>query len=394
MHRNRLIVASVLAGIALWGLLAASSADAIPAFARKYQLSCSTCHAPFPRLKPYGEEFAARGFRMEDPSKEPARATYDVGDPMLKLFRELPLAVRMDVYGIWQEKEDVKSDFQTPWVFKVLSGGPIHERISYYVYGILEEGEPVKLEDAYVQFSNLFGAPVDLIVGQFQVCDPMFKREARIEREDYRIFKTRVGASPTNLTYDRGALLAWGAPGDVDVVLQVVNGNGIEAVENGTFDDDSFKNVSLRLARQFGPLRLGVFGYRGTTAGQHGDNVTTYLGPDLVADLGERLQLNVQVLQRKDDNPFFGLVPERDVKTRGGFAELLFFPRGQDGRWALSALYNNVRTDYRTLPDARYESLALTLNRLLARNVRVLAEAARDLERDRTTFTLGVVAAF
>lgn len=117
MHRNRLIVISVLAGIALWGLLAASSADAIPAFARKYQLSCSTCHAPFPRLKPYGEEFAGRGFRMEDPSKEPTRATYDVGDPMLKLFRELPLAVRMDFYGVWQEKEEVKTDFQAPWVF-------------------------------------------------------------------------------------------------------------------------------------------------------------------------------------------------------------------------------------------------------------------------------------
>lgn len=276
----------------------------------------------------------------------------------------------------------------------MLSGGQIHEHISYYVYGILEEGESVKLEDVYVQFSSLFGAPVDLVVGQFQICDPMFKREARIEREDYQIFKTRVGASPTNLAYDRGALLAWGAPGDVDVVLQVVNGNGIEGAENDTFDDDSFKNLSLRLARQVGPVRVGVFGYRGTTAGQHGDNVTTYLGPDLVADLGARLQLNLQYLQRKDDNPFLGHGSERDVTTRGGFAELLFFPQGQDGRWALSALYNNVETDFRALPDTRYESVALTLNRLLARNVRVLAEAARDLELRRTRFTLGVVAAF
>ena len=58
-------------------------AEAIPAFARKYQFSCSTCHAPVPRLKPFGEAFAARGFRLEDPSQEPPRATYDVGDPTL-----------------------------------------------------------------------------------------------------------------------------------------------------------------------------------------------------------------------------------------------------------------------------------------------------------------------
>ena len=46
---------------------AARPAEAIPAFARKYQFSCSTCHAPAPRLKPFGEAFAARGFRLEDP---------------------------------------------------------------------------------------------------------------------------------------------------------------------------------------------------------------------------------------------------------------------------------------------------------------------------------------
>jgi len=63
-----------LAAVAL-ALLAPADAAAIPAFARKYRQSCTTCHAPFPRLKPYGEEFAGRGFRMEE-GAEPGR-----GDP-------------------------------------------------------------------------------------------------------------------------------------------------------------------------------------------------------------------------------------------------------------------------------------------------------------------------
>jgi len=88
MRSQRFVVVALLAGITTLAALETRRADAIPAFARKYQLSCSTCHAPFPRLKPYGEEFAGRGFRMEDASKEPARATWDVGDPMLKLMRE------------------------------------------------------------------------------------------------------------------------------------------------------------------------------------------------------------------------------------------------------------------------------------------------------------------
>lgn len=392
MHRNRLIVASVLAGIALWGLLAASSADAIPAFARKYQLSCSTCHAPFPRLKPYGEEFAGRGFKMEDPSKEPTRATYDVGDPMLKLFRELPLAVRMDFYSSYKQDAPADKDFEWPWAVKFLSGGPISDKVSYYFYGILEQGESIKLEDTFLQFSSVFGAPVDVVIGQFQVSDPLFKRELRLEREDYAIFKAHVGASPINLTYDRGMIVAWHAPGEVEVIGQLVNGNGIDPAENDGFDNDTLKNVALRVARSVGPVRLGVFGYRGKSElGSGPSNVTTYFGPDVVADLGERWQLNLEYLERRDDNPHFVNHPGGKTVTKGGFAELHFFPQGQDGRWAVSALYNRVDSDDL---DARFESVSLTLNRLLARNVRFMLEGARDLEWDQTRLSVGFIAAF
>ncbi|MFN2313752.1 MAG: hypothetical protein ABR531_04805, partial [Bacteroidales bacterium] len=40
-------------------------ADAIPAFARKYQISCQVCHSPaMPRLKAFGDEYTGDGFRM------------------------------------------------------------------------------------------------------------------------------------------------------------------------------------------------------------------------------------------------------------------------------------------------------------------------------------------
>lgn len=392
MNRNRWIVAAVLAAIGLWGLLAASSADAIPAFARKYQLSCSTCHAPFPRLKPYGEEFAGRGFKMEDPSKEPARATYDVGDPMLKLFRELPLAVRLDFYSSYKQDAVAEADFEWPWSMKLLSGGPISEKISYYFYAILEQGESIKLEDTFLQFSSVFGAPVDVVVGQFQVCDPLFKRELRLEREDFAILKARVGESPVNLAYDRGMVVTWHTPAKVDVIGQLVNGNGIEPAEDDNFDNDSLKNVALRLVREFGPVRLGLFGYRGKTEAEDGStNTTTYFGPDVVVELGEKWQLNLQYLERRDDDPYFAGWTGDTYVTTGGFAELHFFPQGQDGRWVVSALYNKVDSD---AVETRYESVSLTLNRLLARNVRLMLEGARDLERDQTRLSLGLIAAF
>ena len=377
-------------------------ADAIPAFARRYQMSCTTCHAPFPRLKPFGEEFAGRGFRMEDPSQEPSRATYDTGDPLLKLFRDLPLAIRFDGFLSYKEEAQAEFDFEAPWTLKLLSGGPISNEISYYVYGIFEDGESIKLEDAYVQWTSLGGAPVDLLAGQFQVSDPLFKRELRLERNDYLVFKTRVGLVPTNLTYDRGVVLAWHAPAEVEVVGEVVNGNGIGEVHDGNFDDDNFKNFVGRVARQFGPLRIGVFGYWGEqklvqaspsypSAQVGAESWLWYAGPDLVVDLHPKWQLNLEYLERRDEDPFFLGGTSDELETRGGFAELHFLPQGADGRWVLSALYNQVDSDD---PTARLENASLTINHLMARNARFLIEGEYDIELERGRATMGFVTAF
>ncbi len=391
MRNQRLCIVLCLAALAAVVIVSARRADAIPAFARKYQFSCSTCHAPFPRLKPFGEEFAARGFRLEDPAQEPSRATYEVGDPLLQLPRDLPLAMRMDAYASFKEGSRATSDLEWPWAVKLLSGGPLSRSISYYVYGILERGESVKLEDTFLQFNAVLGLPVDLTIGQFQVSDPLFKRELRLEREDYEIFKRRVGIIPTNLTYDRGLVLAWHAPLELDVLVEVVNGNGIEAAVDDTFDDNTYKNTALRIARQFGPLRLGLFGYQGRAEGHGHRNSLRYLGPDLVLELGEKWQLNAQALQRTDSDPFLVGHGGRKYVTKGGFGELLFLPHGQDGRWVLALLYNKVNSDD---PAARYESFALTGNYLLARNVRLVVEGARDLEQDANRLSVGVVTAF
>jgi hypothetical protein len=369
--------------------LAADPASAIPAFARKYRVSCNTCHDPFPRLKPFGEEFAANGFRMPDPSQEPTRETYDTGDPLLQLVRSVPLAVRMEGFAAARENAAAEADFETPWVFKVLSGGPLAPKISYYVYFILEKGDVEGLEDAYFHFSKLFGSGVDLIFGQFQVSDPLFKRELRLERNDYDIYRAHVGAASANLTYDRGAMFFGTLPGDIDTVFTVVNGNGIP---KGEFDNDSNKNLALRLARQFGKVRVGLFGYWGKEKAESGvSDEITYWGPDLQLRPCDRWELNLQYLERTDDDPFFEGGNGPEFETRGGFAELLFFPQGADGRWVLAALYNKIDSDD---PLAVVEDGSLTLSYLARRNIRVVAEAGHDLERSETHASVGVIAAF
>jgi hypothetical protein len=344
-------------------------------------------------LKPFGEAFAARGFRLEDPSQEPPRATYDTGDPTLRLLRELPIAFRLDGYGSFKSDVPAESDVEWPWAFKILSGAPISENISYYLYFILEKGGVEGLEDAYLQFNKPFKLPANLLAGQFQVCDPLFKRELRLERFDYEIFRTKVGASPIALTYDRGVVASWTFPGAVESVFQLVNGNGIDqADEENNFDEDGIKNLSLRFARTFeDKVRVGVFSYWGRTSGADVKNRTYYIGPDLVVNFTDRVQLNVEYLERRDDNPLFGIVEGPEWVTRGGFAELVFLPRGPDGQYALTALYNKVSSDDFS---ARREDISGSLSYLLARNVRAIVEAGRDIEREAGRVSVGIMAAF
>ena len=48
----------------LFGLFYSNSSEAIPAFARKYNLTCTVCHTKPPRLNPFGEAFHMAGFQI------------------------------------------------------------------------------------------------------------------------------------------------------------------------------------------------------------------------------------------------------------------------------------------------------------------------------------------
>lgn len=384
---RRVSTAFSLAAV-IFALLAPAGAEAIPAFARRYRFSCTTCHAPFPKLKPYGEEFAARGFALE-PGQDPARAQVDLGDDLLQLPRDFPIAMRFDGFAVARDGHPAV-DFQTPWVFKVLAGGQIGAGVSFYGYYILEQGEPGKLEDTFVTISRPFGAPLDVTVGQFQISDAVAKRELRLGRLDYEILKVRPGTSRVDLTYDRGVALS-SHVGPVGAVLTVTNGSGI-GPGDPTFDDDKYKNFGLHLSTELGPVAVGAYGFVGTELDAAlARNRTVVLGPQAAISLGGKLDVAAVWLERRDSNPGFLASGYEEVVTRGGFVEVVGYPQGRDGRFTVAALYNLVDSDD---PAADRESAALAGSFLLRRNVRLVAEADWDVEADGWSASLGTVAAF
>lgn len=379
-------------------------ADAIPAFARKYRMSCTTCHSPIPRLKPYGDEYAANGFVLKD--QEAPRYFVDAGDQNLSLIREFPIAVRFDGYLQYASETDRDLDFSSPYIVKLLSGGSLGYNLAYYFYFLMSErGEIVGIEDAYLMYNNLGGVNFDIYVGQFQVSDPIFKRELRLTYEDYQIYKTKPGESQIGLTYDRGVMLSYGIENGPSLLVEILNGNGLpEADELRVYDSDKYKNFMGRISWDLNEnLRLGGMSYYG----KEGSAVTSevwMLGPDATITDGKYLELNLQYVERRDSNPLFahGAIPDNHVKTRGGFAELIVTPHGDRSRWYMVGLVNFVEVDpngYAWGEPAdilrwKYRSVSGHVGYLLRTNVRLVAELMYDLEAEEFRQVVGFVSAF
>ena len=380
----------------------ASDIFAIPAFARKYNMSCKTCHSPFPALKPYGDEFAGNGFQLKD--KDAPRYYVETGDEDLSLIRDFPIAARLEGYVTYNKDKSDQSDFYAPLLFKLMTGGAITKDVAYYVYYILESGEPGKIEDAWFMFNNLFGTELDFTIGQFQVCDPLFKRELRLTRDDYYIYKVRPGASMVDLTYDRGIIFNYGFESGTDLVLEVVNGSGIgEGFLNGNFDNDKYKNFFGRISQDAGEhLRVGAMGYWGKEERTYVTNETRYvkngiwmLGADATLNY-ETLELNLQFIHRDDDNPNFlnefnDPDLERRIKTNGGFAELIYRPEGDESDWYSVALFNWIESGQ---TDLNLKQLGVHFGYLLRRNIRLVAEYSQNFTAKYGTIGVGFVTAF
>src|SRR5258708_12638517 len=94
-----------LAGLLLTAyfvLAFASSAHAIPAFARKYGLRCSACHEAWPMLNYFGQKFKDNGYQLMN----------DRDAPIWQNPSYWPITLRMTVF--WHRESTDKVLIDTP----------------------------------------------------------------------------------------------------------------------------------------------------------------------------------------------------------------------------------------------------------------------------------------
>jgi hypothetical protein len=82
----------------------------------------------------------------------------------------------------------------------------------------------------------------------------------------------------------------------------------------------------------------------------------------------------------------------KNVKTQGGFAELIFSPKGDMSKWYLTGLFNWVDSDVDALD---YTAATLHAGYLLRRNVKLVSEFTYKLSGTKyAKVNVGFVSAF
>jgi len=385
-------------------MLFPQSAQAIPAFARQYNLTCVTCHAAFPRLNSFGKDFISQNYRLPN-WKE---TTAEIGDDMLALPKFPPFAIRAQAYVTGRQGEEIDPetgptgnsanfDFQSPYLIKLLSSAPLSDHITYYFYGIFAEkgdnGSTV-IEDAWFRHDDLGGTGVGGMLGQFQISDVMFPRETRLTVQDFMAYRL------AGITYDRGVLFDRGL-GPLTLALGVVNGSGIDQNFNVNspgfnrpdrmFDNDRGKSVFGRLGGKLGPVSVGLFGLTGKQksiaighAGtQTGDRKTDkrVFGLDISGDNGQWYWFG-QALWNKWDK-FLDQDPNKNYSWFGGFAGVDYV---YNDRWTFSLLYNYVNNDDfkntgTVFEGIKMNALTATASYYFMRNVKGVMEATVDFQK-------------
>jgi len=223
-------VTAVVSGVVVVMLVMIASAprtSAIPAFSRKYQTSCTTCHNTYPELNDFGEAFKKNGFKFpkddETFVKEPPvllgakaqkeafpRAVYPGEIPGF-----LPIAFRYSGNFNWNAKQPqpvqattfvARTDLFVPNTFTIIGAGSFGPNLAFWIDNDISTGGTGAgggLGDGYLRYndiSHVFGLPknsLNVRFGQFEP-DLPFSEARTIYPTGYDVFsQTAVGQGPT-----------------------------------------------------------------------------------------------------------------------------------------------------------------------------------------------------
>src|SRR5579864_9518435 len=157
--------------IAFVVLSGSQSANALPAFARKYGLRCSACHESWPMLNYFGQKFKDNGYQLMN----------DKDAPIWQNPGYWPVTMRITPFWSRESTNKIAADTSTGVAglsttgfnlsgLDILTGGTLEKNISFLLVPSSDENGAFHFESVNVRFDNLFHSPwLNVKVGKFEL---------------------------------------------------------------------------------------------------------------------------------------------------------------------------------------------------------------------------------
>jgi len=295
----------------------------IPAFSRKYQTSCMTCHYAFPTLNAFGKAFMNNGFRWPggDSNYVKEEPVSLKGDGVLPSDMPGTVPLSVDLTGLvnYDAMNNAKWDFNIPNFLNLAFGGTLGSSFSFYgETGFVNAGNAYAFDfTAFIQWDQSPGFHIK--AGEVRA-DPTLGN-LKLTTNDYNIedLTSRNGWSFSNTQFGFelwGALNGTGNHGGLTYRLGIVNGQGITSIKptkdfcgkvtykiGGLSETGVTKGVKSAPSKPYmdNSLTLGGYFYEGTESGGVDEKLTVFGGD---ADLWlDRFIINSSLMYMNSDEP-------------------------------------------------------------------------------------------
>src|SRR5579864_6746967 len=160
-------------------LTGSQTANALPAFARKYGLRCSACHESWPMLNYFGQKFKDNGYQLmndrdapiwQNPSYWPVTFRITPIWHRISNSRVLEDAVPTNIPGGAMVERRLESSGFDLSGLDFHTGGTLEKNISFYVLPSSDNTASFHFETVMGRLDNLFGSPwLNIKLGKFEL---------------------------------------------------------------------------------------------------------------------------------------------------------------------------------------------------------------------------------
>lgn len=170
-------VASICVGLLFAALILADCrpAAALPAFARKYGMPCSSCHEAWPKLSPFGQNFKDNGYQMMNERDAPIFQNASYWPVTFRItpiwHRESTNRVGVDTSATQISPEAQVTTHGFDWTgLDFHTAGTLAKNVSFYVLPSSDNTGAFHFESVWARFDNLLGSSwLNIKLGKFEL---------------------------------------------------------------------------------------------------------------------------------------------------------------------------------------------------------------------------------